>query len=83
MVIIDGQISRLGIFSIQTKANTGDHLEMNGVLRKDVMAFRFEPHTAPVMPGMLTIDGEEVYYGPLQCQIYPTLARVMCRKRRV
>ena len=42
---------------------------MNGVLRKDVMAFRFEPHTAP---GMLTIDGEEVYYGPLQCQIHPT-----------
>ena len=80
VVIIDGQISRLGMFGLLTKADTGDHLEMNGVLRKDVMAFRFEPHTAP---GMLTIDGEEVYYGPLQCQIHPTLARVMCRKRRV
>ena len=32
---------------------------MNGVIRKDVKVFRFEPHTSPG-PGMLTIDGEEV-----------------------
>ena len=80
VVVIDGQVSRLGMFGLLTKADTGEHLEMNGVIRKDVKAFRFEPHTSP---GMLTIDGEEVYYGPLQCQIHPTLARVMCRKRRV
>ena len=80
IVIVDGQISRLGMFGLLTKADTGEHLEVNGVLRKDVMAFRLEPHTSP---GMLTVDGEEVYYGPLQCQIHPTLARVMCRKRRV
>ena len=80
VIIVDGQISRLGMFGLLTKADTGEHLEVNGVLRKDVMAFRLEPHTSP---GMLTVDGEEVYYGPLQCQIHPTLARVMCRKRRV
>ena len=80
MVIVDRQISRLGMFGLLTKADTGEHVEMNGVLRKDAMAFRLEPLTSP---GMLTIDGEEMYYGPLQCQIHPTLARVMCRKRRV
>ena len=68
------------MFGLLTKADTGQHLEMECVLRKDVMVFHLEPHTAP---GMLTIDREEVYYGPLQCQIHPTLARVMSRKRRL
>ena len=79
LVIVNGQISRLGMFGLLTKTDTGEHVEMNGVLRKDAMAFRLEPLTSP---GMLTIDGEEMYYGPLQCQIHPTLA-FMCRKRRV
>ena len=80
VVICGGEITRLGMFGLLTKADTGEHLEIEGVLRNDVRAFRLEPHTAP---GMLTIDGEEVYYGPLQCQIHPTLARVMSRKRRL
>ena len=80
IVICGGEITRLGMFGLLTKADTGQHLEMEGVLRKNVRAFRLEPRTAP---GMLTIDGEEVYYGPLQCQIHPTLARVMSRKRRL
>ena len=79
LVVCDGQITRLGMFGLLTKASTGQHVEMEGVLRKDTRAFRLEPLTAP---GLLTIDGEEVYYGPLQCQIHPGLARVMCRKRQ-
>ena len=77
LVIVNGQISRLGMFGLLTKADTGGHVEMNSVLRKDAMAFHLEPLTSP---GMLTIDGEEMYmyYGPLQCQIHPTLARVIC-----
>ena len=80
VIIVDGQITRLGMFGLLTKADTGEHVEMNGVLRKDMKAFRIELHTSL---DMLTVDREEVYYGALQCQIYPTLARVMCRKRRV
>ena len=80
VVICDGQISRLGMFGMLTKAETGQHVEMEGVTRIDMRAFRLEPYTAP---GMLTIDGEEMYYGPIQVQIHPALARVMCRKRRV
>ena len=80
LVICDGQITRVGMFGFLTKADTGQHVKMEGVMRKDAIAFRLEPHTTP---GMLTIDGEVVYYGPLQCQIHPGLARVMCRKRQV
>ena len=58
-----GEITRLGMFGLLTKADTGEHLEIEGILHKDVRVFRLEPHTAP---GMLTIDREEVYYpGPL------------------
>ena len=80
IIIVDGKMSRLDMFSLLIKASTGEHLEMNGVSYKDVKAFCLEPHT---LPGTLTVNGEKVYYGPLQCQIHPTLARVMCRKRRV
>ena len=79
IVICDGNIKRLGMLGMLTKADTGGHMEIDGVLRRDVKAFRLEPFTSP---GMLTIDGEEVYYGPIQCQIHPSLARVMCRKRQ-
>lgn len=80
VVVVNDRVTRIGMFGLLTKADTGEHLDMNGVIRKDVKAFRIEPQTSP---GMLTVDGEEVYYGPLQCQIHPTLARVMSRKRRV
>ena len=79
IVTCDNQISRFGMLGVMTKASTGRYLEMDGVERKDVKAFRLEPLTTP---GMLTIDGEEVKYGPLQCQVHPRLARVMCRKRQ-
>ena len=79
IVICDGQITRVGMFGLLTKADTGEHLEIEGVHRIDTRAFRLEPLTSP---GMLTIDGESVHYGPIQCQIQPSLARVMCRKRQ-
>ena len=79
IVICDGQITRVGMFGLLTKADTGEHLEIEGVHRIDTRAFRLEPVTSP---GILTIDGEPVHYGPIQCQIQPSLARVMCRKRQ-
>ena len=80
LVICGEQITRLGMFGLLTKADTGQHVEMDGVLRKDVTAFRLEPYTTP---GMLTIDGETVHYGPIQVQVHHALARIMCRKRQV
>ena len=78
IVMCEGRITRMGMIGLITKAGTDANQNMDGVLRKEAIAFRFEPQTSP---GTLTIDGEVVYYGPLQCQIHPGLARVMCRKR--
>ena len=79
IVICEGRMSRLGMLGLLTKADTGAHLDMDEVVRKEAIAFRLEPQTTP---GLLTVDGEQMYYGPLQGQIHPGLARVMCRKRR-
>ena len=80
IVIVEGHVSRLGLLNITTKTESGAHVDVDGVVRREAIAFRLEPYTAP---GMMTVDGEAVHYGPMQCQIHPALARVMCRKRQV
>ena len=44
-----------------------------------VLAFRLEPDSS-CPPGLLTVDGERVDYGPIQAQVLPSLARVMSIK---
>lgn len=78
--VCDGHLTRLGMLELIIKTTTGQHLEMEGVWCIDVKAFRLEPHATPTM---LTIDGEEVNCGVLQCQIHPGLARLMCRRRQL
>lgn len=41
-----------------------------------VLAFRLEPDPS-CPPGLLTVDGECVEYGPIQAQVLPSMARVM------
>ena len=41
-----------------------------------VLAFRLEPDPS-FPPGLLTVDGECVDYGPIQAQVLPSMARVM------
>ena len=80
IVVVEGHLGRLSLLNIVTKTDSGAHLDLDGVVRKEAIAFRLEPYTAP---GMLTVDGEAVHYGPIQCQIHPALGRLMCRKRQV
>jgi len=45
-----------------------------------VLAFRLEPDPS-LPPGLLTVDGECVDYGPIQAQVLPSAARVMSIQR--
>jgi sphingosine kinase len=56
--------------------STGAHLSCPGVEMLAVQAFRIEPDTES--SGLLTVDGEKVDYGPLQAEIFSSLATVMC-----
>lgn len=76
---VDGNISRRDALNVMTQAEKGSHVELDVVYRVDVKAFRLEPLSPP---GIMTVDGEVVSYGPMQAQIHPGLAQVMTRRRR-
>ena len=72
-------------FSRSTAAKTmiGSHeittADKDKFVRVDVKAFRLEPETAP---GNMSVDGDLVPYGPIQCQVHQGLVRVMSRRRK-
>ena len=78
LLTIDGKISRIGALGLMASVEKGSHTNRDDVCFIDVKAFRLEPIT---YPGIMTVDGERVSYGPIQGQVHPGLARVMSRKR--
>ncbi|XP_031787619.1 sphingosine kinase 2 isoform X2 [Nasonia vitripennis] len=76
LLIIRAGISRTNLLQFMLGFSTGTHLSTPGVEMIPVRAFRIEP--AEDTNGLLTVDGEKVDYGPLQGEIFPSLATVMC-----
>ncbi|KAK0082605.1 hypothetical protein PV325_010108 [Microctonus aethiopoides] len=75
LLIIKAGITRTNMLQFLLGLNTGTHLNCNGVDMIPVKAFRIEPEEGTV--GNMTVDGEKVDYGPLQAEIFPSLASVM------
>lgn len=57
---------------------TGKHIECPDVQRVYGKAFRLVPGKEPV--GHVAVDGEEVEYGPIQGEIFPSLANIILLK---
>lgn len=55
--------------------SNGSHITRSGIDMIPVKAFRIEPEEG--VNGYITVDGERVDYGPLQAEIFPSLATVM------
>ena len=70
-VVNAGMIQML--MSLETGLRVGDHGDTTVI---PVLAFRLEPDPS-YPPGLLTVDGECVDYGPIQAQVLPSMARVM------
>ncbi len=79
IVTIDTSISRMNLLLLFKRTEDSTHLDMDGCNVIRAKAFRLEPETPG---GLMTVDGELVPYGPIQTQLHPDLARVMCRKRK-
>lgn len=80
LVLIRGGISRPHLLSFLYNMSTGSHLpEKNNEYIKvlQVRAFRLEPHDDH---GIITVDGEQIEFGPLQAEILPGISRVMIPK---
>lgn len=69
--------SRLDLLKMVDKMSKGNHTEMSVINVVEAKAFRIEPVDGP---GVMTLDGEEISYGPMQAQIHPQMARVIGRR---
>ncbi|XP_015108405.1 sphingosine kinase 2 isoform X2 [Diachasma alloeum] len=74
LLIIRAGITRTNLLQFLLGLSTGAHLTCPGVEMIPVRAFRIEPEGTN---GHMTVDGEEVDYGPLQAEVFPSLANVM------
>ncbi|XP_066590910.1 sphingosine kinase 1-like [Prorops nasuta] len=75
LLIVKAGITRASLLQFLLGLSTGTHLNCPGVDMIPVKAFRIEPEENET--GHLTVDGEEVDYGPLQAEIFGSLASVM------
>ena len=71
---------RMDLFKMIDRMAKGNHTDMNMVRVVEAKAFRIEP--VDDGPGVITLDGEEIVYGPLQGQIHPQMGRVLGRRTK-
>ncbi|XP_044586474.1 sphingosine kinase 2-like isoform X1 [Cotesia glomerata] len=75
LLIIKAGITRANLLQFLLGLNAGTHLTSTGVDMIPVKAFRIEPETSTT--GNMTVDGEKVDYGPLQAEVFSSMATVM------
>lgn len=70
-------ISRPALLRLFLAMERGAHLAVGCpyLMYEKVKALRLEPITPQ---GIISVDGEVVEYGPVQAQIHPGLARLIC-----
>lgn len=80
LVYVESHLTRrMDLFKMIDKMSKGNHTEMSMVRVVEVKAFRIEPDSSP---GIMTLDGEEIPYGPMQAQIHPQMGRVIGRRMK-
>ncbi|XP_075998780.1 sphingosine kinase 1-like [Genypterus blacodes] len=77
LLYVTAGISRPALLRLFLAMEKGAHLAYGcpHLVYKKVKALRLEPSSPQ---GMITVDGEMVEYGPVQAQIHPGLARLIC-----
>uniref|UniRef100_A0A3B5MWL4 sphingosine kinase n=1 Tax=Xiphophorus couchianus TaxID=32473 RepID=A0A3B5MWL4_9TELE len=70
-------ISRPALLRLFLAMERGSHLAYGcpHLVYEKVRALRLEPIS---QQGMITVDGEVVEYGPIQAQVHPRMARLIC-----
>ncbi|KAK1135772.1 hypothetical protein K0M31_000346 [Melipona bicolor] len=74
LMIVKAGITRANLLQFLLGLSNGSHVTRSGVDMIPVKAFRIEPEGTN---GYITVDGEKVDYGPLQAEIFSSLASVM------
>ncbi|XP_053494836.1 sphingosine kinase 1 [Ictalurus furcatus] len=77
LLYVTAGISRPALLRLFLAMEKGTHLtcECPHLMYRRVRALRLEPITKP---GVITVDGEQVEYGPIQAQVHKGYARIIC-----
>lgn len=77
LLYVTAGISRPALLRLFLAMEKGTHLtcECPHLIYRRVQALRLEPVTKP---GVITVDGEQVEYGPIQAQVHKGYARIIC-----
>ncbi|MCI4395265.1 hypothetical protein PGIGA_G00178510 [Pangasianodon gigas] len=77
LLYVTAGISRPALLRLFLAMEKGTHLtcECPHLIYRRVRALRLEPITKP---GVITVDGEQVEYGPIQAQVHKGCARIIC-----
>ncbi|TSX99861.1 Sphingosine kinase 1 [Bagarius yarrelli] len=77
LLYVTAGISRPALLRLFLAMEKGTHLscECPHLIYRRVQALRLEPITKP---GVITVDGEQVEYGPIQAQVHKGYARIIC-----
>uniref|UniRef100_A0A8C5PVD2 sphingosine kinase n=1 Tax=Leptobrachium leishanense TaxID=445787 RepID=A0A8C5PVD2_9ANUR len=82
LFFVKAGISRASLVRLFLAMEKGNHIEMECpyVVHVPARAFRLEPLT---QKGILTVDGEQVEYGPIQAQMHSGLSNLISGSNRV
>lgn len=77
LLYVTAGISRPALLRLFLAMEKGTHLtcECPHLMYRRVRALRLEPITKP---GVITVDGEQVEYGPIQAQVHKGYSRIIC-----
>ncbi|KAK6632644.1 hypothetical protein RUM43_013412 [Polyplax serrata] len=79
LMFVRGGVSRSQMLQILLGLSSGEHVTSPQLEVIPVTAFRIEPDISEGTTGHITVDGECVDYGPIQAEIFSSVASIMSR----
>ena len=79
LILFSGQMTRANLLKALVEVEKGKHVGIPGLDIIPVTAVRIEPLGEKDGKGMMTVDGELIESGPLQCHIMQGAAKLFSK----
>ena len=78
LLIVRSSVTRASILRFMLSAESGNHVNIPGIDIFPVTAVKIQPDPTS-LPSSMTVDGEQIPAGPVQCHVLPGAGRVMVK----
>ena len=78
LLIVRSSVTRSSILRFMLSAESGNHVNIPGIDIFPVTAVKIQPDPTS-LPSSMTVDGEQIPAGPVQCHVLPGAGRVMVK----